>query len=180
MSALPTNAPAVLPAVPAVAPVEPEHEPSYDGLVTEDHKPVERIFIEKLYRLLTHTPEQLGKAPLHRGSALGNLGTVDVVTKHPLLKEVHKHGLLRALNGWKKPSPFKTHFVLVGFSGVHYEVRARQHDGLTGLNTPVVRRDRTRDRAFVARTAALLVERDFGLLGTILPLSAGMSSTPWL
>jgi Uma2 family endonuclease len=29
-------------------------EIDYDSLVTEDHKPVERIFIEKLYRLLTH------------------------------------------------------------------------------------------------------------------------------
>lgn len=27
----------------------------YDALVTEDHKPVDRIFLEKLYRLLAHT-----------------------------------------------------------------------------------------------------------------------------
>ena len=32
----------------------PEVEIDYDALVTEDHKPVERILIEKLYRLLTH------------------------------------------------------------------------------------------------------------------------------
>jgi len=31
-----------------------EVEIDYDQLVTEDHKPVERIFIEKLYRLLTN------------------------------------------------------------------------------------------------------------------------------
>jgi hypothetical protein len=31
----------------------PETEIDYDALVTEDHKPVDRIFIEKLYRLLT-------------------------------------------------------------------------------------------------------------------------------
>jgi Uma2 family endonuclease len=34
---------------------EPGLEIDYDSLVTEDHKPVERIFIEKLYRLLTHS-----------------------------------------------------------------------------------------------------------------------------
>lgn len=33
----------------------PEDEPNYDDLVTEDHKPVERILVEKLYRLLTGT-----------------------------------------------------------------------------------------------------------------------------
>jgi Uma2 family endonuclease len=32
----------------------PELDIDYDALVTEDHKPVERIYLEKLYRLLTH------------------------------------------------------------------------------------------------------------------------------
>jgi hypothetical protein len=104
--------------------------------------------------------------------ALGELGTVDVVSEHPKLDDVLKKGLVRALDGWRERSGVKTHFVLIDFSGVHYEIQARQHDGPTGLATgqdiPVVRRDRTRDRAFVARTAALLVERDLGLLGTAL------------
>src|SRR5438270_3625071 len=50
MSALPTGAP------PFVAPspeAGPEPDIDYDALVTEDHKPVDRIFLEKLYRLLT-------------------------------------------------------------------------------------------------------------------------------
>jgi Uma2 family endonuclease len=54
MSTLP---PEGLPIVPTVVPPVlaeiPEIEIDYDSLVTEDHKPVERIFIEKLYRLLT-------------------------------------------------------------------------------------------------------------------------------
>jgi hypothetical protein len=33
--------------------VEPGCEPKYDHLITEDHKPVESIYIEKSYRLLT-------------------------------------------------------------------------------------------------------------------------------
>ena len=35
-----------------------------------------------------------------------------------------------------------------------------------GARSPVVRRDRTRDRGFVAKAAALLIEQDFGLTGT--------------
>ena len=50
MSNLPPEEPGAAPNLEA----EPEYEPSYDDLVTEDHKPVERILIEKLYRLLTH------------------------------------------------------------------------------------------------------------------------------
>jgi Uma2 family endonuclease len=54
MSVIPTNAPISLPpAVPVLMPAE-EALPTYDDLVTEDHKPVERILVEKLYRLLTH------------------------------------------------------------------------------------------------------------------------------
>jgi Uma2 family endonuclease len=41
--------------VPVEAPsTETEPEIDYEALVTEDHKPVDRIFVEKLYRLLTH------------------------------------------------------------------------------------------------------------------------------
>lgn len=54
MSASPTDAALPPPAAPTLA-IRPEYDPSYDGLTTEDHKPVERILIEKLYRLLTHT-----------------------------------------------------------------------------------------------------------------------------
>src|SRR5437588_3897654 len=43
---------------PALAPPSAEEESppaiDYDRLVTEDHKPVDSIFLEKLYRLLTH------------------------------------------------------------------------------------------------------------------------------
>jgi hypothetical protein len=51
MSAPPVEAPSLPPPCPEA---EPEPEIDYGALVTEDHKPVERIFVEKLYRLLTH------------------------------------------------------------------------------------------------------------------------------
>jgi hypothetical protein len=40
------------PVIPNLDEAEPEID--YDALETEDHKPVDRIFVEKLYRLLTH------------------------------------------------------------------------------------------------------------------------------
>jgi hypothetical protein len=112
--------------------------------------------------------EQLGR-DLGDGlqAALGELARVEVVREHPRLKEVLERGLDRALSDWKERTPFKTHFVLVEYVAGRYEVRARQHDGGTGLAGPVVRRDRTRDRDLVARTAALLVEHDLGLAGTV-------------
>jgi hypothetical protein len=100
-------------------------------------------------------------------AALGDLARVSVVIHHPRLKDVVERGLDRALDGWAERSGIKTHFVLVDFVGTHYEIQARQHDGLTGRPSRVVRRDRTRDRDFVAKAAALLVEHDFGMVGTI-------------
>src|SRR5271168_1640329 len=51
MSALPTETPPGVVSVPeALADIKID----YDAFVTEDHKPVESIFLEKLYRLLTH------------------------------------------------------------------------------------------------------------------------------
>src|SRR5262249_25375434 len=55
----------------------------------------------------------------------------------------------------------------IDFVNGQYEVQARQYDGLTGQASPVVNRDRTPDRQFVARTAALLIGRDLGAVGTI-------------
>src|SRR5688572_25765164 len=40
-------------ASPAEATWGPEHDIDYDALITEDHKPVDSIFVQKLYGLLT-------------------------------------------------------------------------------------------------------------------------------
>ncbi len=103
-------------------------------------------------------------------AALGDLGHVEVKYQHPKLRDVLKDGLQSTLDSWKERSGIKTHFVLVRYTGFDYEIQARQHDGVTGQASPftgsVVRTERTRDRDFVARTAALLVARDFGIIGT--------------
>src|SRR5262249_45167336 len=100
-------------------------------------------------------------------AALGELARVEVVTQHPRLADVLERGLGRSLDGWRERSDVKTHFVLLDRSGVHYEVRARQYDGTVGVPSPVVRHDRTRDRAFVAKAAAQLIQHDFGAVGTV-------------
>jgi Uma2 family endonuclease len=55
MSALPHDALASPPLPAPGLEMDPADEIDYESLVTEDHKPVDRIFVEKLYRLLTHT-----------------------------------------------------------------------------------------------------------------------------
>jgi tetratricopeptide (TPR) repeat protein len=106
--------------------------------------------------------------------ALGELADVDVKFEHKLLDEVLANGLLRTLDTWEERSPrgTKTHFVLIDYVGDQFVIQARQHDGRTGLPSPVVRFDRTRERDFVAKAAALLVAQDFGFIGVV-PVPAG-------
>jgi hypothetical protein len=120
-------------------------------------------------RLLTDVFRDRVERELRDGfqAGLGELGKVEVVRDHPRLPDVLANGLLQSLNTWRDRSDVKTHFVLIDFSGVHYEIQARQYDGPTGRPSPVVRRDRTRDRDFVAKAVALLVLHDFGVVGTV-------------
>jgi hypothetical protein len=99
-------------------------------------------------------------------AALGGMGHVRVMHKHPRLDEVLARGL-RSLDDWKDRDDKKTHFVLIDYSGVHYDIQARQYDGTVGRASPVVRHDRTRDRDFVAKAAALLIKHDFGVVGIV-------------
>ncbi len=98
--------------------------------------------------------------------ALGDLAKVEVVRDHPLLTEVEAKGLEKALDGWESLGTDKIHFVLIDFADGDYEIQTRQYDELSGLPSPVVRRRRTAERLLVARTAALMVDQDFGLVGT--------------
>jgi hypothetical protein len=100
-------------------------------------------------------------------ASLGGLARVKVVGQHDRLPEVLDRGLQRALDGWTHLDGVKTHFILMDFADDRYEIQARQYDGVTGLAGPVVRRQSTDDRELVARTAALMVEHDLGLLGAV-------------
>ncbi|HTU20163.1 MAG TPA: hypothetical protein VMG10_19015 [Gemmataceae bacterium] len=120
-------------------------------------------------RLLTDVFRDRIERELHDGfqAGLGDMGRVTVSHEHPRLDDVVARGLKLSLDGWRDRRDVKTHFVLIDYSGVHYEIQTRQYDGSVGRASPVVRRDRTRDRDFVAKAAALLIKQDFGLLGTV-------------
>ncbi len=130
-------------------------------------------------RLFTPIFKEQLRRDLQQGlqAALGAMGEVEVIDQDEvkpededaLCKEVAAKGLQAGLDGPSKgTSEVKTHFVNVDYADGQYEIQARQYDGLTGLASPAVRQERTPDRQFVARTAALLVDRDFGLVGTVL------------
>jgi hypothetical protein len=120
-------------------------------------------------RLLTDVFRDRIERELRDGfqAALGDMGRVTVSHKHKRLDDVLTRGLKQSLDGWTDRDDVKTHFVLIDYSGVHYEIWTRQYDGSIGRASPVVRYDRTRDRDFVAKAAALLLKMDFGILGTV-------------
>jgi hypothetical protein len=130
-------------------------------------------------RLLTDVFRDRVERELHDGlqASFGDLVNVEVTREHPRLNDVLKNGL-KSLDGWKERSSVKTHFVLIDYAGVYYEIQSRQFDGLISQPSPVVRRDRTRDRDFVAKAAALLIEQDFGLLGTFGKWPGAVIDTP--
>src|SRR5262245_61668887 len=123
--------------------------------------------------LLTKTPvfkEQLLRE-LRQGlrGALGAMADVQVIDAAqvkpadlpPLWKVVVDKGLQAGLDRPPRdPSPIKTHFVNIDYVDGQYEIEARQYDGLTGMASPTVRRERTADRQFVARAVTLMLDRD--------------------
>ncbi len=140
--------------------LDPEFKKPYDLTVVlhiAKHRWLTDVFQEQVERELHD----------HLQGDLDQLVSVRVVRAHPLLGEVEVKGLQQALDGWKTVSETKTHFVLVDFVNGAYEIQTRQHDGLTGLASPVVRRERIMERKLVARTAALMIRQDFGLVGTV-------------
>jgi hypothetical protein len=119
-------------------------------------------------RMLTEVLQDTLERELSEGlqAALGGMARVDVVRHHELVAKIEKEGPIRALEGMKR-SDSKTHFLFLDYDDPYYRVRGIQHDGLTGQVSPIVRVEMTRDRDFVARLAAKLIEKDFGIVGTV-------------
>ncbi len=131
-------------------------------LCVAKHRLLTRVFKERVARELKDGVQ----------AALGDLAKVEVASddpklEHPKMKDIRKLGLGRGLDGFSDRSGYQTHFVQIDFTGTVYEIQTRQHDGMIDRLDPVIRRARTHDPAYVARTAALLLERELGLLGTI-------------
>jgi hypothetical protein len=122
-----------------------------------DHRDLTEILKEKVERELRDNVR----------AAFGDLVQVEVKRTHPRLKEIEEKGL-QALTAWKDVSDTKTHFVLIDYiDNSYYEIQARQHDGLTGQASPVIRKDRTNSRDFLARKIGFLLDEDFGIVGQV-------------
>jgi tetratricopeptide (TPR) repeat protein len=65
----------------------------------------------------------------------------------------------------------KTHVVRVEVRDGVFHLESRQYDGFSGLATPIVRKQSTRAPELVGRYAGLMVDRDFGLAGTVEPIT---------
>jgi tetratricopeptide (TPR) repeat protein len=144
----------------ARAALDAEADKPYELKVVLDiarHRQLTPVFIDQLERDLRDLLQ----------TELGDLAHVKVVRSHPLLKVIRAKGLEAALNAYQKIDGVKLHFVQLDLAGGRYELQARQYDGNTGRVSYSVRKDQTSDRRLVARRAALLVKRDFGIVGTV-------------
>jgi tetratricopeptide (TPR) repeat protein len=110
--------------------------------------------------------------------ALGPLGTVEVLDlddlpadrRDPLVQDFVSKGFA-ALDAPRDLSGLKTHFLRVEVKDGAYHLEARQHDGFTGLASPLVRRQAVPAPELVGRAAGLMIDRDFGLAGTVEPVA---------
>jgi hypothetical protein len=101
-------------------------------------------------------------------------------------KRVAAEGL-GVLDGMPELSDHKTHFVQFDYADGQYEIAARQHDGSTGLASPLTRHESTPDRMVVGRLAARMIAHDFGVVGVVqgqqgdqatVQLKGGKTQTP--
>ncbi|MBX9624722.1 MAG: hypothetical protein K2X82_13025 [Gemmataceae bacterium] len=115
--------------------------------------------------------------------AVGPLGTVEVVDlddlpadrRDPVVGDFAQKGFA-ALDAPRDLTGVKTHFLKVEVRDGAYHLRARQHDGFTGLASPVVRKQTVPAPELVGRAAGLMIDRDFGLAGTVEPGKEGVAT----
>src|SRR5262245_61057824 len=152
---------------PAAAQADPEPKTPYLWRVVlkaQPHPLLSTAFREQLKRDLVAALQP----------ALGSLGTVEVLDLaevprdrwDPLWQQFDDKGF-DALTAPRDLTGVKTHFLKIGYQDGQYHLESRQHDGFTGLASPVVRKQSVRAPELVGRTAGLMIDRDFGLAGTI-------------
>lgn len=153
----------------AQAPLDPEPNAAYQWRVViqaQPHPLLGPAFRDQLRRDLLAALQP----------ALGPLGTVEVIDlddlpadrRDPVIQDFVSKGFT-ALDAPRDLSGVKTHFLRVEVRDGAYHLEARQHDGFTGLPSPVVRKQAVPAPALVGRAAGLMVDRDFGLAGTVEP-----------
>lgn len=135
-------------------------------LRTADHPSLTPIFRADLSKQLRQTLQ----------NALGALANVEVVDlaatpkekRDPLWENTAEKGLA-FLDTVNTVTGIKTHFVFVDIIDGQYEIRLRQHDGVTGTATPVIRTVVQGDRQSVSLVVARAIGEDFGIVGTFDP-----------
>jgi hypothetical protein len=160
---------------PAFSQVDPEPKTPYLWRIVlkiEPHPLLSSAFREQLKRDLI--------AALQPGLGIpgtqGSLGMVDVVDLadtpkdkwEPLWQQFDDKGFA-ALDGSRDLNGAKTHFLKLEYRDGLYYLESRQHDGFAGLASPLVRKQSVRAPELVGRTAGLMLDRDFGLTGSIEP-----------
>ncbi len=153
----------------AAAPLDPEAEKPYQWriVVRFDPHPMlpESLRARVLDEVRTAVVPPLGE--LGRVE-IGELPTTFDDKSDPLLRRFAEKGwpALEAIE-FRKLTGVKTHLLRVRFDRGLYHLESRQHDGSTGLVSPVVRQSETDTSAKVGRLAGLMVARDFGPVGTV-------------
>jgi hypothetical protein len=161
---------------PASAQVDPEPKTPYLWrivLKAEPHPLLSAAFREQLKHDLVAALQPALGTP----GQPGWIGTVDVVELADLLKDKDKDPLYQqfddngfaALTGSRDLNGAKTHFLKLEYRDGQYFLESRQHDGFAGLASPLVRKQSVRAPELVGRTAGLMLDRDFGLTGSIEP-----------
>lgn len=156
----------LLAAGPAAAQIDPEPKTPYLWRVVikvQPHPLVSAAFREQLKRDVAAALQP----------ALGQLGVVEVAEIGDLprdggdsLWQQFEDKGFAALDAPRDLNGAKTHFLTVEYRDGQYHLEARQHDGFTGLASPVVRKQSVRSPEMVGRTAGLMIDRDFGLVAS--------------
>lgn len=114
------------------------------------------------------------------GPALGDdLGRVEIIDLadvpkdkwEPLWKKFDEKGWAAlegdSLKEFQTLTGVKTHFLILKPGNGKFTLESRQHDGNTGLATPLTRTRTVTDVDTLSRTAGLMLAADFGTVGTV-------------
>lgn len=156
---------------PAVAQLDPEPKTPYLWRVvvkTHPHPLLPPTFREQLRRDVAAALQP----------ALGPLGVVEVIDlgdlprdKWDALWQQFEDKGFPALDSPRDLTGAKTHFLTVEYRDGQYHLESRQHDGFSGLASPVVRKQSVRSPEMVGRAAGLVLDRDFGLTASAEPVN---------
>src|SRR5262245_17764906 len=157
-------------ASPAAAQLDPEPKQPYLWrvvLAAKPHPLITSEFRERLKRDIL--------AALQTG--IGTFGHVEVIDLadlprdrwDPLWQQFDDKGFA-VLDAPRDVTGVKTHFLRIEYRDGRFVLETRQYDGFTGLSSPLVRTQALRGSEQVGRAAGLLLDRDFGLTGTVEPI----------